>query len=352
MHNVDTVLLPFLNSTDGSERDRLLGEIILAQASPIIREALRQRLGFYVSRSGTNPDNPDAEDLYLEAIKEIVQRLRELQSEPAGKEIKRFDQYVQRVAVNVCHNYLRSKAPRRYHLKSNLRYLLDSHREFKIWRGGNNTMLCGLASWPQKKASVVSRLNEQQMEELLDQCNISLAAESLRDSQLDKVVAEIFRFVGRPLEFDALVEIVATLQGTKDQPMESLDYSEPNLIQRIADSDLRADERLEERERIGEIWEELLRLPAKQRLAICLRFEDENGDDIWSMLWDAGICTPLQLADEFGLSLDELTALWVRIPMSNADIASYLGVRKQQVSQWRSRGWDKLRRLIGDRAKK
>lgn len=81
MHNVDTVLLPFLNSTDESEGDRVLGELILAHASPIIREALRQRLQFYVSRSGNNPDNPDAEDLYLEAIKEIVQRLRELQSE-------------------------------------------------------------------------------------------------------------------------------------------------------------------------------------------------------------------------------------------------------------------------------
>jgi RNA polymerase sigma factor (sigma-70 family) len=352
MHNVDTVLLPFLNSTDESESDRLLGELILAHASPIIREALRQRLQFYVSRSGTNPDNPDAEDLYLEAIKEIVQRLRELQSEPAGKEIKRFDQYVQRVAVNVCHNYLRSKAPRRYHLKSNLRYLLDSHREFKIWRGGNNTTLCGLATWSQKKAWAVSRLDDEQMERLLDRCNTSLAGGSLREAQLDKVVAEIFRFVGGPMEFDALVEIVATLQGTKDQPMESLDYCESDQIQYIADSALGADERLEGLERMREIWEELLRLPAKQRLAICLRFEGENVDDIWSMLLDAGICTPLQLADEFGLSLDELTALWVQIPMSNADIASYLGVRKQQVSQWRSRGWDKLRYLIGDRAKK
>jgi DNA-directed RNA polymerase specialized sigma24 family protein len=253
MHNVDTVLLPFLNSTDESESDRLLGELILAHASPIVREALRQHLGFYVSRSGTNPDNPDAEDLYLEAIKEIVQRLRELQSDPAGKEIKRFDQYVQRVAVNVCHNYLRSKAPRRYHLKSNLRYLLDSHREFKIWRGGNNAMLCGLAAWPEKKASAVSQLDDEQMERLLDRCNTSLSGGSLRDAQLDKVVAEIFKFVGGPMEFDALVEIVATLQGTKDQPVESLDYCEPNQIQQIADSASRVEERLAERERIGEI---------------------------------------------------------------------------------------------------
>jgi len=47
-----------------------------------------------------------------------------------------------------------------------------------------------------------------------------------------------------------------------------------------------------------------------------------------------------------------LMALWARIPMSNADIAAYLSVRKQQVSQWRSRGWDKVKHLIGDRAKK
>ena len=350
MHNVDTVLLPFLHSTDESERDRLLGELILAHAAPVVRQALRQRLGFYVSRLGTNPDNPEAEDLYHEAIKEILKRLRELQSEPAGKEIKRFDQYVQRVAVNICHNYLRSKAPRRYHLKSNLRYLLDSHKGFKIWRGGNNTQLCGIAAWSGKKASAVSQLDDEQMEELLDRYNT--AGKSLQNAQLDETVAEIFGFVGGPIEFDALVEIVATLQGTKDQPIESLDYCEPNQTQHIADSAPRADELLEGRERIVEIWEELRRLPPKQRLAICLRFEDENVDDLWSMIFDAGICTPLQLAEEFSLSLEELMALWARIPMSNADIAAYLSVRKQQVSQWRSRGWDKLKHLIGDRAKK
>ncbi len=350
MHNVDTVLLPFLHSTDESERDRLLGELILAHAAPVVRQALRQRLGFYVNRLGTNPDNAEAEDLYHEAIKEILKRLRELQSEPAGKEIKRFDQYVQRVAVNICHNYLRSKAPRRYHLKSNLRYLLDSHKGFEIWRGGNNTLLCGLAAWSGKKAAAVSRLDDEQLEELADRCNTT--GKILQDARLDELVAEIFGFVGGPIDFDALIEIVATLQGTKDRPIESLDYCEPSQIQHIADSTPRADEILEGRERIVEIWEELRRLQPKQRLAICLRFEDENVDDLWSMILDAGICTPLQLAEEFGLSLEELMSLWARIPMSNADIAAHLGVRKQQVSQWRSRGWDKLRHLIGDKAKK
>jgi len=352
MHNVDTVLLPFLRSTDESERDRLLGELLLAHATPIIRKALKQRLNFYVSRLGTNPDNPDAEDIYSKVIAEIVKRLRELQAEPDRKGIKRFDQYVQRVAVNICHNYLRSKAPRRYHLKSNLRYLLDSHKGFKIWRDVNNTILCGLASWPQKKTKAISRLDDEQMEGLLEQCNRNLAGVRLQDADLDKVVAEIFKFVSRPIEFDALVEIVATLQGTKDQPIESLDDCETNQIQQIADSAPRADELLEERERIGEIWEGLRRLPQEHRLAICLRFEDKNVDDLWSMLWDAGICTPLELAEEFGLSLEELTELWLKIPMTNADIAERLGVRKQQVSQWRSRGWDKLKKLIGDRTKK
>src|SRR5262245_4020242 len=101
MHNVDTVLLPFLHSTDESERDRLLAELLLEHATPIIRMTLKHRLNFYVSRLGTHPDNPDAEDLYSKVIEEIVKRLRELQSEPDRKGIKHFDQYVQRIAVNI-----------------------------------------------------------------------------------------------------------------------------------------------------------------------------------------------------------------------------------------------------------
>jgi hypothetical protein len=57
MRNVDAALLPFLHSTDESERDRLLGELILEHASPIVRQALRRRLGVYVSRLGINADN-------------------------------------------------------------------------------------------------------------------------------------------------------------------------------------------------------------------------------------------------------------------------------------------------------
>src|SRR5262249_8746604 len=151
------------------------------------------------------------------------------QSEPAGKEIRHFNQYVQRVAVNICHNYLRSKAPRRYHLKSKLRYLLDSHKGFKIWRSDNKTLVCGLTAWATKEAAGISRLDDGQSEELVNR--YTTTGKSLQDAQLDEIVAEIFRFVGGPLEFDALVEIVATLQGTKDQPIESLDYCEPDQVQ-------------------------------------------------------------------------------------------------------------------------
>jgi RNA polymerase sigma factor (sigma-70 family) len=350
MRDVDAALLPFLHSTDESERDHTLGEFILEHASPIVRQALRRRLGFYVDRLGINPDNPEAEDLYHEAVKEILKRLRELQSNPDGKEIKHFGQYVQRVTVNVCHNYLRSKAPRRYRLKSNLRYLLDSHKGFKIWKSDDSVILCGLADWPQRRAAAASQLDDEQLERLAECCDVS--GKSLQYADTDKVVGEIFRFVGGPVELDTLVEIVATLQGTKDQLVESLDYLEPNVILSISDSSLRVDERMEEHERIEEIWEELRRLPRKQRLAICLRFEGENTDDLWSLLFDAGICTPLELAEEFDLSLNELMTRWARIPMSNADIAEYFDVRKQQVSQWRSRGWDKLRHLIGGKVKK
>src|SRR5262249_46283285 len=149
------------------------------------------------------------------------------------------------------------------------RYLLDSHKRFKIWRGDNNTLVCGLTAWSKKKAAAISRLDDGQLEELVDR--YTTTSKILQDAQLDEIVAEIFRFVGGPLEFYALVEIVATLKGTKDQPIESLDYCEPDQVQHIADPTPRADELLEKRERMSEIWEELRGLPPEQFLAICLR---------------------------------------------------------------------------------
>lgn len=77
---MDPLLASYLYSTDQAERQQHLEELLLFYASPVVRQTLRRRLGFYVNQQGRNPHNLDAEDLYQEIMTKIVQTLHELVS--------------------------------------------------------------------------------------------------------------------------------------------------------------------------------------------------------------------------------------------------------------------------------
>ena len=75
---MDQLLLPYLQAIDESERQRHLDELLLVYSAPIVRQALRRRLGFYVNQLGINPHNHDAEDLYQEIMTKILQTLHDI----------------------------------------------------------------------------------------------------------------------------------------------------------------------------------------------------------------------------------------------------------------------------------
>ncbi len=150
--------------------------------------------------------------------------------DPAANEIEIFDQYIRRIASNVCHSYLRQKAPERFRLKNNLRYQLTRRSELAIWLGEGETLFCGLADWPREGRSALGA------KELLDDIK------TRRDTSLGDLVVEIFKEIGVPIELDDLVEIVAALQGIKDPKPESLESGDPDLPLQLADERQQADE--------------------------------------------------------------------------------------------------------------
>jgi DNA-directed RNA polymerase specialized sigma24 family protein len=117
------VLLPYLTADDDEKRQQYLNELLTVSATPLIRQVLRRRLGFYVSAHGVNENNQDAEDLYQEAMTRVVQVLRQLQSS-SDSGIEDFELYVSRIASNICTDFLRAKSPARTRLKYSLRDLL------------------------------------------------------------------------------------------------------------------------------------------------------------------------------------------------------------------------------------
>lgn len=108
---MDNLLLRLLNARDEQERRQRLHELLTTHVAPIVRQVLRQRLGFYVSAQGVNETNRDAEDLYQEALTRVVEVLNA--DRRCLTAIGNFEGYVSRTASNICFDFLRSKYPAR-----------------------------------------------------------------------------------------------------------------------------------------------------------------------------------------------------------------------------------------------
>jgi len=161
------------------------------------------------------------------------------------------------------------------------------------------------------------------------------------------MVAEIFNRVGGPVELDALVNLLALLLDVKDQPSVSLDAEDAGYWeQHLADRSFRPGSQLEARETLRRLWNAVRQLPPAQRDTFCLGFEDEEGTHLFSLLIDAELVTPGQLAQELGRSLEQQTLLWRQMPMGNAAIADALGATRQQVIKWRFHALRKLEKMM------
>ena len=218
---MDNLLLPYLTATDESERQEHLDELLVVYATPVARNILRQKLGFYVNQVGVNPYNPDAEDLFHEIITKVIELLTTLPvSTPP--QIENFQQYVGRIATNACLDYMRAKSPARTRLKYSLRELLSRRSEFVVWKSGDR-LFCGLADWDEKREPLTSHRLVESEAELPTFRATGLRGEDLKQMPLAKVVAELLRWANEPFEIDQLVNLTAILLDIKDRPTESLD---------------------------------------------------------------------------------------------------------------------------------
>jgi RNA polymerase sigma factor (sigma-70 family) len=339
---MDNVLVPYLTADDDRGRQQHLDELLTLRAAPLIRGVLLRRLGFYVSAQGVNENNKDAEDLYQEVIMRVLQELHQLQSS-TGPDIGNFELYVSRIASNVCTDFLRAKSPARTRLKYSLRDLLKRHRDLVSWKR-EGEMLCGFAAWRNTGKSAFTEQSYQDLETGLDSFLSShFADEDIRLAPVSQIVAELFDWIGGPVEIDMLVRMVAYLLDIKDQQLESLDDQTPvsgevNFFanSRSGESHVAANELL------ARLWQAVIQLPAEQRDSFAFGFEDQAGQDLFTLLLAAEIVSWDELSHGMGRSVLELVRLRLRMPMDSTSVADELRVSREKVYKWRFRA---IRRL-------
>ncbi len=341
---MDNLLLPYINANGESERQQRFDELLTLRAAPIVRQTLRRKLGFYVSAQGINERNQDAEDLYQEAMTRIVQVLHDLQVSSSATDIDSFDHYVARIASNICMDFLRAKSPARTRLKDSLRDLFRRHKDLVSWEF-ENELLCGFAAWRNTGKTVFSGQASHDIETKSEAFRAArFADEDVRTAPLPQVAAELFDWIGGPVEIDVLVRIVASLLDVREQPIESLDDDvSPSWDAHFAGNPPSSESTLQAKELLRRLWQAVTGLPPEQRDAFCLGFEDQAGQDLFSVLLGAGIVTLKDLARGLGRSVEEVGRLRSRVPMDSATVAAELNASRDHVYKWRFRAVQRLK---------
>ncbi|HEY3257285.1 MAG TPA: hypothetical protein VGJ64_00395 [Gemmatimonadaceae bacterium] len=317
----DPLLGSLFDAKDEAERNFALERIVVTEARPLIRRVLAG-----ISVPTLRPE--DVEDITATINLRLVQRLQSAAVlEDAA--VTSFAGFVATLTFRAFYQMLRRLSPARTHLKDRLRYVLTHDRRLALWFTRAGTV-AGRAEWTGRnpvRGSCPSKSNATLA--MLD-----------RASPADAVAA-IFDRVGSPLLFADLIALITEFWDVHDRTTESFDD--------VVDLQAGPLPRIESRQYLTMIWEEIRALPVAQRVALLLNLRDGEKTDALAVLVLVGISTIDQIAAALEMPAERLADLWSSLPLDDLTIGSMLGVTRQQVINLRKTGRERLTRRMKTR---
>src|SRR5918997_761274 len=145
---IDPLLEPLLLESGDERADGLLSRLIDEHAGPVIKGVIRYKLHLNSHRA---TQRAEADDLYQEALLQLLSRLRQFRDEPGGHPVADLRGMAAVIAHRTCSGWMRRQFPERHALKNRLHYLLTRQKGFALWQGEDGKMLAGFAAWEGRK---------------------------------------------------------------------------------------------------------------------------------------------------------------------------------------------------------
>jgi RNA polymerase sigma factor (sigma-70 family) len=342
---IDSQLLPFLNAQSEAESQAALEQLICNQAQPLVKDIISFKLRASSAAWSSNRDAQEVEDVSSEVIVKLVSALRECKSAPAEKPIGNLRSYVAVMAYNASDAYLRQKYPRRFSLKNKIKYVLTHHPGLSLWETEGGAMLCGFSAWRQmNQTGAGARRSDTDRTEIRDFLLKKAEGRALGRMNPGEQIAAVCEYADSPLEIDDLVTIMAEIWGVRDAPPPG--SSDDSTLSALSDPTQRFDSVLDHQARIKEVWNEMVQLPLRQRVALLLNLRDEQGGSAIAMLPILRIASIQQIAEALEMPDQEMAVLWNELPMEDAAIGKRLGATRQQVSNLRKCARERLSRRL------
>jgi DNA-directed RNA polymerase specialized sigma24 family protein len=336
----DDLLAPWLQAL------RALGDEAAAEAlerliethiEPVIRGVIRFKLRLDAGARA------DAEDLAQEALAQWLAELRKLGARPDERSISDARGLAATIAYRVCYGWLRRQSPRRRALRNRLQYALTRQAGLALWTD-RNLSIAGFTAWRDRASSSSEKLRQLPDDEKFLALVWRPGAE-WRGAKLSDLLAAIFDYVGEPVAFDDLVNVVAALLQVRDEPPASTE-EERGGVEVASGEDVAW--RVEKRIFLERLWQEVRELPRAQRAALLLNLREADGRGCLALFPATGVATLRQIADALEFPAERFAELWPQLPLDDATIAGLLELTRQQVINLRKSARERLaRRLKG-----
>lgn len=274
------------------------------------------------------------DDVVADVRLRLVERVRAWRDGTADP-VENLAGYAATVAAHACYGLLRQQFPNRTRLRNRLRYLVTHHATMTLVEDAPGLWRCHLRkARPAAAVGATQRLIE----------NPRDFAENLGLSDTTPTPALIEGLLAGcdgPVEFDRLVDAVATLLGVRDRELAlEEDSPDPAPMTSVV---------LEHRATLQAVWAEVIELPPRQRAALLLNMRDPDGGGVLDLLPGTGVVSMAEIAAALEMSTEELAGLWGQLPLDDLTIAARLGITRQQVINLRKSGRARLaRRLAGN----
>lgn len=339
----DPLLLPFFTTTEEAALESQKSDL-QKEIDRIVIPILRRKLGFYLDMNARSHD-PEAEDFYQKINLLIWQRMEVVRTDPDGKSITDFRDYVAVIAYNAIKKALLKSNRELYDLHNHTLDVLKNNRSFAVWENIKGEKMCGYASQQDSEPSFVQRRRIKHFVETpVEFMRGSLQNRDARKMAVGDLIAMIFDELRSPVKFADLMKGCAEILGIKRTALLlSIDQS---LIENYQDprSDVAVD--FENKEAIVRFWENAPQLPVLERQALLLSLKDQHRTHFLKILEEKGLTTFDEIERTLALPPGKLEEIWNDLPLGNEQLGRLLGVSLGQVSKLRERARGRLKGLM------
>jgi hypothetical protein len=316
---------------------------------PLVKQIVGYKLGVYFRHNDSRAESRDAEDVYGDAIVQLLARLGEMKSRLDDEGIRNFRSYVAVTAYRACNLHLRRKYPQRYSLKNKLRYFLTHQQGFGLWQNEAQEWFAGFVLW-QNQAPAAEPSNNP-LHELRNDSQAFIAQRLPRGASgasLSQLLTAIFKWTAAPVELDVLVSLVAELWNIKDEAAQKENDKAKPLFDNLPDKRPSVARNFDHKAYLQSLWSEITQLSPRHAAALLLNLKDEQGGSAIDLFLFTGIATFAQLASALAQSEEWLAEIWNHLPIDDERIAGHLGLARQQVINLRKTARLRLARRMNE----